>query len=66
MTTSGSTLVAPDRTVLERLLRCGITEARAREHLRGGWVRVDGRRVEDPAHPAAPPSRVELAAIRRP
>lgn len=66
MTTSGSTVVGPDRTVLDRLLQSGITEARALDHIKGGWVRVDGHKVEDPASPATPPSQVELKAIMRP
>ncbi|MBC8092108.1 MAG: hypothetical protein H7Y15_09270 [Pseudonocardia sp.] len=65
MTTSGNTLAAPDRTVLERLLQSGITESRALDHLRGGWVRVDGKKVQDPAYPATPPSQVELKVIMR-
>jgi hypothetical protein len=65
MATSGSTLVGSDRTVLERLLQSGISEARALDHLKGGWVRVDGQKVQDPAHPATPPSQVELKVIIR-
>lgn len=65
MVTSGNTLVAPDRTVLERLLQAGISESRALDHLKGGWVRVDGQKVEDPAYPATPPSQVELKMIMR-
>jgi hypothetical protein len=65
MTTSRNTLIAPNRTVLERLLQAGITEARALDHLKGGWVRVDGKKVDDPTYPAAPPSQVELKVIRR-
>lgn len=64
MTTSKTT-IAPNRTVLDRLLQSGITEARALDHLKGGWVRVDGTRVEDPTHPAPPPSHVELKVIMR-
>jgi hypothetical protein len=51
MTTSGSTLVGPNRTVLDRLLQSGISKTRALDHLKGGWVRVDGQKVEDPAYP---------------
>lgn len=65
MTASGNTLVSPNCTVLDRLLRSGISEARALDHLKGGWVRVDGAKVEDPAHPATPPSQVELKVIMR-
>lgn len=62
MATTGNTL---DRTVLERLLQSGISETRALDHLKGGWVRVDGQKVEDPSYPAAPPSQVELKVIMR-
>jgi hypothetical protein len=65
MTASGTTLTAPKRTVLDRLLQAGISEARALDHLKGGWVRVDGEKVEDPTYPAAPPSQVELKVIMR-
>jgi hypothetical protein len=65
MTTSGSTLVGPDRTVLDRLLQSGISKARALDHLQGGWVLVDGQKVKDPTTPATPPSTVELRAIKR-
>lgn len=64
MTTSKTT-IAPNRTVLDRPLQSGISEARALDHLQGGWVRVDGAKVEDPAHPAAPPSQVEITVIMR-
>ncbi|MHA6781933.1 hypothetical protein ACVGOW_13205 [Pseudonocardia saturnea] len=63
MTTSGNTLIAPNRTVLDRLVQSGISEARALDHLNGGWVRVDGKKVDDPAYPATPPSQVELKVI---
>lgn len=49
-----------DRTVLDRLLQAGITEARALDHLRERWVRVDGEIITDPQHVASPPSQVEL------
>lgn len=64
MRISGCT-TGTDRTVLDRLLQAGISEARALNHLEGGWVRVDGQKVQDPAHPAAPPSQVELKVIVR-
>lgn len=64
MSTSGA-VVGPDRTVLDRLLQSGITEGRALDHLKGGWVRVDGQKVQDPAYPATPPSQVELKVIIR-
>ncbi len=65
MASSVGTLVGPDRTVLDRLLQSGISETRALDHLKGGWVRVDGKKVEDPAYPATPPSQVELKVIMR-
>lgn len=65
MATSANTLT-PNRTVLERLLQSGISEDRALGHLKGGWVRVDGEKVDDPAYPATPPSQVELKVIWRP
>lgn len=43
----------------------GISESRALDHLKGGWVRVDGQKVEDPAYSATPPSQVELKVIMR-
>jgi hypothetical protein len=65
MTTSGTTHIAPNRTVLDRLVQSGISEARALDHLKGGWVRVDGKKVKDPTYPATPPSQVELKVIMR-
>ena len=65
MATSGSTLVASDRSVLERLREFGITESRALGHLHRGWVLVDGQVVTDPTYSATPPSKVELRVIRR-
>ncbi len=49
-----------DRTVLDRLIQAGITEDRARDHLRDRWVRVDGQIITDPQHAATPPTQVEL------
>ena len=46
--------------MLDRLLEAGITEARALDHLRDRWVRVDGQIITDPAYVAGPPTRVEL------
>ncbi len=63
MATTGDTTL--ERTVLDRLLQSGITESRALDHLKGGWVRVDGQKVEDPAYPATPPSQVALKVIMR-
>lgn len=61
---SGNSSVV-DRTVLDRLLRSGITQPRALDHLRGGWVLVDGKTVTDPAAPAVLPSQVELRMVIR-
>jgi hypothetical protein len=47
-------------TVLERLLRAGISSKRAERHLASGTVVVDGERVTDPDTPAAPPARIVL------
>lgn len=63
MTTSGSTKMRSNRTVLDRLRESGITEVRALNHLQGGWVLVDGKTVTDPAHMTTPPSQVELRVI---
>ena len=60
MATSGTTLAGPDRTVLDRLLQAGIAKDRAMNHLRDGWVRVDGQIVTDSTQSAPPPTRVEL------
>ncbi len=59
MSTSTGTAVAT-RTVLDRLLRSGITEERARHHLALGRVRVDGEVVTDPAQDADLPAHVEI------
>lgn len=63
MENSTSGVAVAERTILDRLVQSGITEARALQHLRDGWVRVDGEPVTDPAHPAEPPSRVEFRII---
>jgi hypothetical protein len=47
-------------TVLERLVRAGISSDRAERHLASGTVVVDGVRVTDPNTPGAPPARVVL------
>ena len=60
MATSGTTLAGPDRTVLDRLLQSGITQDRAMNHLRDGWVRVDGQIVTDSTQPAPTSAQVEL------
>jgi hypothetical protein len=44
-------------TVLERLIRAGISSERAEGHLASGAAVVDGERVPDPDTPAAPPAR---------
>lgn len=63
-TTPGGTAL-DERTVLDRLVRSGISRERALAHLRGGWVLVDGAVVRDPDAPAEPPVRVELRSIPR-
>jgi len=65
METTTSTPVAAQQTVLDRLLRAGIAEARAVGHIRDGAVLVDGRVVTDPSRPAELPARVELRFVRR-
>jgi len=55
-----------ERTVVERLVQSGITEERALQHLRDGWVRVDGEPVTDPSHPAEPPAHLEFRMIAEP
>lgn len=47
-------------TVLERLIRAGISRDRACAFLGAGAVRVDGTQVTDPETPAAPPARIVL------
>jgi hypothetical protein len=47
-------------TVLDRLLRAGISDERAQRHLSSGAVVVDGERVTDPNTPAALPARIVL------
>jgi hypothetical protein len=47
-------------TVLDRLLRAGISSERAERHLASGSVVVDGVRVADPNTLAAPPARIVL------
>lgn len=54
-----------ERTVLQWMVRAGITEERALEHLRDGWVRVDGELVTDPNHPADASSHVDFRVIAR-
>ncbi|MBW0116579.1 hypothetical protein [Pseudonocardia abyssalis] len=65
METPRSSTAVADRTVLDRLVQAGISRERAIEHVRGGWVLVDGRRVTDPDTPADPPVHVELRSIPR-
>jgi hypothetical protein len=47
-------------TVLDRLLRAGISSERAEGHPAAGTVVVDGERITDPNTPAAMPARVVL------
>lgn len=51
MDSSGNGTAVAVRTVLDRLVRSGIARGRALEHIRGGWVLVDGSRVTDPDTP---------------
>lgn len=46
--------------MINRMLRAGIADDRAREWLRSGAVVVDGERVTDPDTPATPPARIVL------
>jgi hypothetical protein len=65
METSRSSTAVAERTVLDRLVQSGISRERAIEHVRGGWVLVDGRKVTDPDAPAELPAHVELRSIPR-
>ncbi|MBW0117792.1 hypothetical protein [Pseudonocardia abyssalis] len=65
MDTSRSSTALSERTVLDRLVQSGITQDRAIEHIRGGWVLVDGAKVLDPGAAAEPPATVELRSIHR-
>jgi hypothetical protein len=65
MDTSRSSTAVAERTVLDRLVQSGISAQRAIEHIRGGWVLLDGHRVTDPDAPAEPPAHVELRVIPR-
>ncbi|MFC5142023.1 hypothetical protein ACFPK1_27580 [Actinomycetospora rhizophila] len=47
-------------TLLERLVRAGIEEERARTWIHSGGARVDGEPVIDVDCPAEPPRRVVL------
>jgi DNA-binding transcriptional LysR family regulator len=50
-------------TVLARMVAAGIGEARAREHLARGWVRVGGAVVTDPQAPAPWPTPIGLQPL---
>ena len=63
---SANGMAAAKRTVLEWMVRAGITEERALEHLRDGWVRVDDELVTDPNHPADASSHVDFRIMARP
>jgi hypothetical protein len=65
METSRSGAAVVERTVLDRLVQSGISKERAIDHLRGGWVLVDGHKVTDPDAPADLPAHVELRSIPR-
>ena len=47
-------------TILDRLLRAGISAERADNYLAAGAVVLDGERVSDPSTPAGMPSRIVL------
>jgi hypothetical protein len=47
-------------TILDRLLRAGISAERAENYLASGAVVLDGERVSDPNTPAGMPARVVL------
>jgi hypothetical protein len=49
-------------TAHDRLAAAGISAERIETHLNAGRVRVDGKVVTDPRHPAPPPMRVVLTA----
>ncbi len=63
---SSNGVAVVDRTVVDRMVQSGITEERALQHLRDGWVRVDGEPVTDPSHPAEPPAQLEFRMIVEP
>ena len=48
----------PTTTVLDRMLRAGISDERAQRHLSSGAVVIDGERVTDPNTPIRPESRI--------
>ncbi|WP_165438442.1 hypothetical protein [Pseudonocardia sediminis] len=48
-------------TIIERLTgSIGLSDERARQHLKGGYVRVDGEVVRDPGHETADGARIVL------
>ena len=49
-----------DVTILERLVSIGLSEPRAAEHLRSGFVRVDGETVHDPTTEIREAARLTL------
>jgi predicted rRNA methylase YqxC with S4 and FtsJ domains len=63
--TSGATSVVTRQSLVDRLVQAGISEARAKNHVRRGAVLVDGRVVTDPASEASLPARVEIRFVRR-
>lgn len=62
---SANGAAAAKRTVLEWMVRAGISEERALEHLRDGWVRVDDELVTDPNYPTDASSHVDFRVIAR-
>ena len=57
--TKDATTARP-QTVLDRLLEAGISQQRARAHLKRGWVWLDGTVVTDAEHLAERPAKVEM------
>jgi hypothetical protein len=53
-------LDAPGSTVLDRMLGAGISEARARQHIAAGAVRVDQEPVTSADPLAEPPARIVI------
>jgi hypothetical protein len=65
METTQSTAVLTRKTVTDRLVKAGITEARALDHVRRGAVLVDGHVITDPGSDASPPARIDIRFVRR-
>ena len=65
MGTTQSTAVITRQTVVDRLVKAGITETRALEHVRRGAVLVDGHVITDLGSDATPPARIDIRFVRR-